>query len=72
MINIFFFLNLQIDWGGFATAEPTFDIAVDCDIDVSDAGIVLEAADGDTNDTEFELIAEKDSEKWEIEEVEFV
>ena len=52
--------------------EPTSDDVIDFDIDVSDAGIVLESGDGidqNRNDNGFELVAEDDAEKWNLEEV---
>ena len=45
---------------------------IDFNIDLSDLGIVVENAGdsgNDTNDNEFEIIVEKDSRKWEVEEV---
>jgi len=60
---------LQIDWGDIPIAESAADV-IDFDIDISDAGIVLESGAGDDKEeNEFEVVADKDPEKWEIEEV---
>ena len=51
---------------------PTADDVIDFDIDVGDAGIVLETSGDDenqNNEIEFEMVEEKGSENWQIEEV---